>query len=157
MILSSATLNGIANPNRASATVSFLVGVPNGASAALATVVSIQIGPLATPVPEQYRITGLQPGTTYAYRIEIKNGYGEAVGATATFTTAGLPTVLSAPSPLAMLPIPPISFPKPATTPPKCKHGYVRNKHGKCVKVKKKPKKGKARKSSRVGRGVLVG
>lgn len=89
------------------------------------------------------KLTGLQPGTTYAYRIEISSGYGTSYGVPVTFTTAGLPTALASPTPLGMLPIPPIKFPTQSKAAPKCKHGFTRNKQGKCVKVKPKKKQKK--------------
>ena len=154
-----ATLKGTVDPDGFEAAYAFELGVYKGELTSYGIVASGSTGSGSTPVEETLPLTGLQPGTTYAYRIAIKSGYGEAIGATMTFTTAGLPSALTVPSPLAMLPIPPIAFPKPATTPPKCKQGYARNKQGKCVKVKTKNKaKGKkARKSSRRGKGARRG
>lgn len=83
-------------------------------------------------------LTGLQPGTTYAYRIKVSSGYGTSFGEPVTFTTFGLPSVLSSPPLFAMLPVPPIAFPSDGSKPSgeKCKRGFKRNRHGKCVKVK---------------------
>ena len=98
-----------------------------------------------TPVQETLALSGLQPGVTYAYRIRVASGYGESTGAMATFATAGLPSVLVVPTVLPQLPIPNIAFPgvevatrHPTGHPAKCKRGYARNRHGKCVKAKKK-------------------
>jgi hypothetical protein len=66
-------------------------------------------------------LSGLQPATTYHYRLIAINGSGVSYGADRTFTTAAaLPTPA---------PVPPT--PKPA--PVKCRKGLVK-KHGKCVK-----------------------
>jgi hypothetical protein len=94
------------------------------------------VEPSGGSVEEVVLVTGLQPGTKYAYRITIKSGYGNAVGAPATFTTAGLPEVLMSPTPLAMLPVPSIVFPTKPKPAVKCKRGYKRDKHGKCVKTR---------------------
>jgi hypothetical protein len=127
------------NPDGLSATYAFELGVYNGAATQYGTALSGPAGTGTIPIEETLALTGLQPGTTYAYRIEISNGYGSTTGATMIFTTTGLPSVLAEPPVLAQLPVPKISFPKTSTTKPtpKCKH----DKHGKCTKPKhKKPK-----------------
>ena len=102
-------------------------------------------------------VSGLRPGTTYAYRISVSSGYilnesHTLQGAPVVFTTAGAATVLAAPSSLPILatPVVPSESTKslPAT---KCKQGKVRNKHGVCVKKKAKKKVRKARKARRSG------
>lgn len=142
----SATVSGDVDPDGASATYAFELGVYAGANTQFGVVASGSTGASTSPVTETLDLNGLQPGTTYAYRIAISSGYGDSVGAPVTFTTAGLPSALSVPSPLAMLPLPSIAFPKPATKPSKCKHGYTRSKQGKCVKAKPK-KKAQAKKA----------
>jgi hypothetical protein len=107
----SATISGTVNPAGQPATYTFELGVYNGTDTRYGTVFSESVGASTVPVGETVGLTGLQPGTTYAYRIGIKSGYGESTGAPMTFTTAGLPSVLIVPVPLTMLPIPPISFP----------------------------------------------
>ncbi len=46
-------------------------------------------------VPVSKEITGLEPATTYRYRITATNGFGEAHGAEGTFTTAPVPPVVT--------------------------------------------------------------
>ncbi len=137
----SAVVSGTANPDGQPATYAFELGVYDGASTHFGIVATGSAGAVTKPISEELAVTGLQPGTTYAYRIAISSGYGNAVGATATFTTAGLPEVLTSPTALPMLPVPSIVFPTKPTPSVKCKRGYKLNAHDKCVKTqKKKPK-----------------
>jgi hypothetical protein len=139
----SATIFGTVDPDGQPAVYTFEVGVYNGASTQYGTVLSESTGATIGPIAEKLALSGLQPGTTYAYKITVKSGYGTAEGEPAIFTTAGLSAVLAAPAPLGMLPVPRTTFPKtvvskkPTT---KCKRGFTRNKHSKCVKTKKKVK-----------------
>jgi phosphodiesterase/alkaline phosphatase D-like protein len=136
-----AMISGSVNPDGQPATYAFELGVYEGASTQYDVVSTGSTGEGTVAERESLTLTGLQPGTTYAYRISISSGYGNAVGAPATFTTAGLPEVLMSPTPLAMLPVPSIVFPTKPTPAVKCKRGYTLNAHGKCVKTqKKKPK-----------------
>ncbi|HWY19059.1 MAG TPA: NHL repeat-containing protein [Solirubrobacteraceae bacterium] len=139
----SAVISGIVNPDGQPATYSFELGVYAGAATRFGVVVSGPTGGGAAPVTEAQQLTGLQPGGAYAYRIVIRGGYGEAVGAPATFTTAGLPSVLASPPALPLLATPGIAF--PAETPPKPTAKCKRDKHGRCVKVKKKTKRHRSR------------
>jgi NHL repeat len=107
----SATISGTVNPNGQPATYAFELGVYNGASTQYGIVLSAPAGAGTVPVVETLALTGLQPGTTYAYRIKISSSYGTAYGATETFATTGLPSAPVAPARLAQLPVPPISFP----------------------------------------------
>jgi hypothetical protein len=108
----SATLNGVVDPDGAGATYAFQAGIYNGASTVYSTIAQGPTGSESGPVPESFTLTGLQPGTTYAYRVTISSAYGVAEGTPVTFTTAGLPAVLFAPTVLEQLPVPPIAFPK---------------------------------------------
>jgi hypothetical protein len=146
---STAAVSGAVNPDGAAATYAFELGVYNGSATQYGIVFSGPAGAGTTPVEETLPLTGLQPGTTYAYRITVKSGYGTATGAPVLFTTTGLPAVLSLPASLSLLAIPNIPFPAEATggtttkkTTPKCKKGKKLS-HGKCVKAKAKPKKAK--------------
>jgi hypothetical protein len=112
----SATISGTVNADGRPAAYAFELGVYNGASTQYGIVFSGAAGASSTPVQESLALTGLQPGTTYAYRIVVKSGYGVAEGASMTFTTAGLPSVLSLPPVLGMLAVPNIAFPRPATS-----------------------------------------
>ena len=104
------------NPDGQPATYRFELGVYNGAATRYGVVFSGPAGAGTTPLEEQLTLTGLQPATTYAYRILAASGYGTATGETMTFTTAGLPAVVFAPNVLAQLAIPNIAFPKAITT-----------------------------------------
>jgi len=153
----SATVSGSVDPDGQPATYEFEVGVDEGAATQYGVVA---IGPVAassSAVGETQALTGLQPNTTYAYRIAISSGYVQSEshklqGAAQTFTTAATPCLLCTVPSLPMLVVPPISFPKPVPT---CKAGYSLNKADKCVKTKrkkakpKKKKKGKAHKKKK--------
>jgi hypothetical protein len=117
----SATVSGSVNPDGLPATYVFELGVYNGAGTQYGVVSSAPAGASTVPVEETLALTGLQPGTTYAYRIAISSGYVKneshtVQGAPVTFTTAGLPEVLSVPAVLAQLAIPNISFPAPVAS-----------------------------------------
>lgn len=120
-----AVVSGTVDPDGQSATYMFELGVYAGAATQYGVVFSGPAGASSVPVEESLALTGLQPGTTYAYRIAIKSGYvkGEShtlQGTPLTFTTAGLPSVLPEPTVLAQLQIPNIAFPKgPAKVTPK--------------------------------------
>jgi hypothetical protein len=115
-----ATISGSVNPDGQPATYAFLLGLYNGANTQYGVVTSASAGAGTVPIEETLPLTGLQPGTTYAYQIKIQSGYGEATGAPATFTTTGLPAAIPVPTVLEQLPTPPIAFPKqPKITPKK--------------------------------------
>jgi hypothetical protein len=110
----SALISGTVDPDGASATYSFEVGVYAGASTQYGVVFSGSVAGASALVAEQLALTGLQAGTTYAYRIAISSpGYGEAKGAPVLLSTQGLPEALSSPVPLPLLAVPGISFPSP--------------------------------------------
>ncbi|HEV2924414.1 MAG TPA: hypothetical protein VGW98_10295 [Solirubrobacteraceae bacterium] len=147
-----ATVAGLVNPGGFPATYTFELGLDEGAATHYGVVFSGPAGHGAAPVQETLGLAGLQPGTTYSYRIAIHSGYGTAYGAGETFTTSGLPDVLTQPAVLAQLPIPPLAFPlepkpgKPAAA--KCRRGFKLDKHHRCVKAKK------AKKARRHGKGA---
>jgi hypothetical protein len=121
----SATISGTVDPGGLFATYAFELGVYEGANTQYGVVFSGPAGASSVPVEETLPVTGLQPGTSYAYRIVISGGYianpsHTVQGAPVTFTTAGLPSVLAVPVALAQLAVPPIAFPKePANLTPK--------------------------------------
>jgi hypothetical protein len=147
---SSATITGSVDPDGLPATYSFELGVYEGAATHYGDAFSGPAGAGSVALEESLGLTGLQPGTTYAFRIAIHSGYihnseNTLQGALALFTTAGVPAVLSAPVSLAQLAIPAIAFPtstggavKPRTA--ACKRGYRRDTRGKCVRSKTKHK-----------------
>jgi hypothetical protein len=151
----SATITGSVNPDGQPAVYSFEAGLYEGAATQYGVVFSASVGASTTAVPEEVGLSGLQPGATYAYRIKIASGYGTAYGETLTFTTQGLPAVLSAPITPALLAVPSIVFPAAAKgstttkkTTPKCKRGKKLS-HGKCVKAKKPKQAGRSPKTKR--------
>lgn len=117
----SAVVSGSVDPDGQPSTYAFEMGVYNGADTRFGVVYSASAGREAAE--ETLALTGLQPGTTYAYRITIYFGDGSlsgssATGAALTFTTAGLRAALSSPPSLALLSTPAIVFPKePAKKP----------------------------------------
>lgn len=142
----SASITGSVNPDGQPATYTFELGVYQGAATRFGTVVS---GPTGTVTEtKSLLLTGLQPGTEYAYRIKIASGFGTATGGIVTFKTEGLPAILATPVPPPLLAVPNIALPKP---PQKCKPGYALDGQRKCVKakVKKKTKKRQRRASKK--------
>jgi hypothetical protein len=151
--VTSATLSGTVDPDGQAATYAFELGVDQGAQTQYGTVFSGSAGAGRTPTEERLAVSGLQPGSTYAYRIAISSGSIPNAdhtirGAPVLFTTLGLPAVLSAPFSPPLLSAPSFAFPAPPTgkPPPKaCKRGYKRDRYGRCVKTKtlktKKPKR----------------
>jgi hypothetical protein len=143
----SAVISGTVNPDGQQAGYVFELGVDNGAATQYTIVQSGSAGSGAEPVAEAMTLTGLQPGTTYAYRIAVTSAYVKneshtLQGEVETFMTAGIPAVLVSPPALTMLPVPPFPFPSSEPPPPrKCKRGFVRNRHGVCVKKKRKHKR----------------
>jgi hypothetical protein len=141
----SAIISGNVNPDGQPAVYAFELGVSAGTETQYGIVFSGPVPGLTGAVGESYTLTGLQPGTSYAYRITLKSGYGQATGATVTFTTAGLPSVLVSPPLQTLLAVPNIAFPaavapapgKPATKAVKCAKGK-RLARGRCVKPKAK-------------------
>jgi phosphodiesterase/alkaline phosphatase D-like protein len=121
----SALISGVVNPNGVPTSYSFEIGVYEGTNTQFGVVFSGSPGTGSVPVEVTYPLAGLQPGTTYAYRIAISSGYIDnpshtLQGATGTFTTPGLPVVIVPPQPLAQLPVPAVAFPAgetPKTTP----------------------------------------
>lgn len=152
-----AVISGSVNPDGAPAAYSFELGVYAGASTQYGIVVSGSAGAGVGLVQETFALSGLQAGTTYAYRIRIKSGYGETVGQPVLFTTEGLPAVLSVPVALPLLTVPDIVTPPPVTSSlavkrtARCRQGYRRDRHGRCIKVVHKRKTGKRARKHRKG------
>jgi hypothetical protein len=144
----SATVSGSVNPDGLPATYVFELGVYNGADTQYGVVSSAPAGASTVPVEETLALTGLQPGTTYAFRIAISSGYVKneshtVWGTPVTFTTAGLPEVLSVPAVLAQLAIPNISFPAAVASKSTTKALTNAQKLAKALKVCKKKSKSK--------------
>lgn len=135
VMATSATVTGAVNPDGLPATYAFELGVYEGAQTQFGVVFSGSVGESSSPVQEALALAGLQPGTTYAYRIAVSSGYiaGEShtqVGAAGLFTTAGLAGVLAAPGELTQLAIPSVAFPpaSKATTPKAAKKKKAKRK-----------------------------
>jgi hypothetical protein len=114
----------------------FELGVYAGAATQYGIVSSGSVEGGGSPTEVTLSLAGLQPATSYGYRIKVTNGSGVSYGATGSFTT--LP-VLSIPivGPIVIVPYPSFAFPSE----PRCRHGYRRDRHGKCVKLKTKRKR----------------
>jgi phosphodiesterase/alkaline phosphatase D-like protein len=111
----SAAIAGTVDPEGVPVSYAFELGVYEGAGTQYGIVASGSSTAGNTPVEENTALSGLQPGTTYAYRLVIHSGQGEARGATATFTTQGLPSVLASPTSPPLLATPSIAFPTETT------------------------------------------
>jgi hypothetical protein len=155
----SATIAGTVQPDGVPATYAFELGVYDGASTQYGVVYSGAAPASEGAVPESLALTGLQPGTTYAYRIVVESRYiDNAVhaiyGAPRTFTTAGLPALIEVPATLALLPTPkcpPGCFEVPAK---EAKHPKKHHKRGRKAHHKARHKvKGAHRQIHRKGRG----
>ncbi len=85
-----ATLNGAVTPNGRETGLRFAFGTT---AAYGETSPTASVGEGDDPVGAGFQLSGLQPGTTYHYRVEAIREGGEAavVGADQTFTTASLP------------------------------------------------------------------
>jgi hypothetical protein len=145
-----ATISGLVNPDGQASVYSFELGVYRGAETRYGIVYSGPVQASSTPVPVSLGLSGLQPGTTYAFRLTLRSGYGESAGATVTFTTEGLSAVLPVTPALAMLPVPNIELPTTASggAGKKAGHGECAKQTGKhahrgCVRKKSKKKPGR--------------
>ncbi len=140
-----AVISGTVDPDGLPASYAFELGVYNGAATQYGVVFSGFAGSGSVLLEETLPLSGLQPGTTYAYRIAISSGYIDSAshtvqGQPATFTTTGLPTVLAPPPLFTQLPTPHVAFPKAGNKPPKKK---------KKKKAKAAPKKGHKKKTGK--------
>jgi hypothetical protein len=145
----SATVSGAVDPDGQPATYTFELGIYKGTGTQYGVVASGPVEASSVAVERTLQLTGLQPGTTYAYRITVTSGYGTSEGMPQSFTTAGLSGVLPVEGPVPMLAKPRIAFPK-KTVP--CKRGHTRDKHGKCVKKKRKRAKGRSGRARGAGK-----
>jgi hypothetical protein len=89
-----ATLNGLVNPNYLSTTVTF----EYGATTAYGTSVNAAQSPVtgSTSTNVSVNLTGLNPGATYHFRVKAVNTIGTSNGDDKTFTTRGqVPTAVT--------------------------------------------------------------
>ena len=139
---SAATLSGTVDPNGTRTVYDFQLGIDTNYGVDLLG----EAGQSSETETVSMMVAGLQPGTTYHYRLVATSRFGTSYGTDESFTTPEYPgSTLSAPLTPPLLETPSIPFPPTETKkvphPTKCRHGYTRNKHGKCVKVKPKKKK----------------
>ncbi len=140
----SALVSGTVNPDGQPAAYMFELGVYRGAGTQYGIVFSGPVAESDVPVEESLSLTGLEPGTTYAYRISVRRGNeGPINGETNVFVTAGLPVAIPSPALIAQLGIPKIVFPKEVTP------GHLTNaqKLANALKLCKKKKSKKERRS----------
>jgi hypothetical protein len=115
---SSVTLQGLVNPNGLNTSAYFEYGLTNSYGGITP---NLAAGNGVTPGSVSTSIIGLQPGTTYQYRLVAFNDQGVTRGANAAFTT---------------LPLPPIVFTQAATplsTTSARLHGEVNAQNGSAV------------------------
>ncbi len=144
--VNSAIVSGSVEPDGQPAAYSFEAGVYEGAATRYGIVSSGTVPASTGAVQETLALTGLQPGTTYAYRLRIAGGYEEvAYSQPAIFTTAGLPSVLVSPPSLAMLTVPSITFPKATNIPTAKKKTKAKKKKPGKPKQRRAAKNSKAR------------
>jgi phosphodiesterase/alkaline phosphatase D-like protein len=140
----SAVVSGTVDPDGQPASYTFKLGLYKGAQTQYGTVYSGSITAATTPVAVSLALTGLQPGTEYAYVITAQSGDDAAESEPVAFRTEGLPVVLPLPVEFPLLTVPQTVFPVESVPVKhnKCRRGYTRDKHGKCVKAKKKVRRG---------------
>lgn len=119
----SALVSGAVDPDGEASTYAFELGVYEGAGTRYGIVQRAPLEAASEALPETVELSGLQPGTTYAYRISIRFGDGSTPGSSATgeprtFTTLGLPAVLVSPGQPAMLSVPGVAFPSAVVVQP---------------------------------------
>jgi hypothetical protein len=152
----SAVVSGVVDPDGLPASYAFELGVYNGANTQYGVVFSGPAGSSVGAVSQTLALTGLQPGTTYAYRIAVSSGYIDNEthtihGAPETFRTEGAPSLLTSPPALAQLATPPVAFPAAVTTTKSKTAAKKAKKKGKAVKQPKKKLK-KSRGHAKTGR-----
>jgi hypothetical protein len=116
----SAIVSGTVEPDGVPVSYAFELGIYKGDATQYGVVFSGLAG--SSTAEEHLALTGLQPGTTYAYRIAVSSGYianaaHTISGTPGRFTTAGVPEVLKPGPPQLMLSPPPIKFPSASSTP----------------------------------------
>jgi hypothetical protein len=116
----SAIVSGTVEPHGVPTSYTIEAGIYKGASTQYGIVASGSAGSSEAPVPVSAALTGLQPGSTYAYQVTISSGYilnetHTLTGSPGRFTTPGLVAVLVPPPLLAQLAVPAIVFPPEMT------------------------------------------
>jgi hypothetical protein len=85
--LFTATLRARINPNTLASTYHFEYGLEDCSASACTSTAGGAIEPAHKPVGVSQEISGLQPGTTYHYRVVAENAEGTTGGPDRTFTT----------------------------------------------------------------------
>jgi hypothetical protein len=117
---STATLNGQVSPDDAPTSYRIELALGGNAAGVYAIVALGEAGTGSEAVPVSFVATGLQPGTTYSYRLTAANAYGWATSAPVTFTTPGVPAAFTQPIALSLLVTPSVALPKePAKVTPR--------------------------------------
>jgi sugar lactone lactonase YvrE len=83
----SATLYGTVNPGGLQTTYHFEYGTTNSYGSRVPLATEAPAGNLRVPREVSRLVSGLQPGTTYHYRLVAENAVGETAGVDRTFTT----------------------------------------------------------------------
>lgn len=144
-----ASISGSVDSGGQPASYAFELGIDTGSSTQFGIVASGPVGSTSGAVEETLALSGLQPGTGYAYRISVRYGDGEAggwsaIGAPSSFTTQGEPTTLVSPSLPTILGTPGIGFPRPvkATVKKGGKKKPTKRRKKAKARSRKKPSKG---------------
>jgi hypothetical protein len=129
-----ATITGTVDPDGHPGVYVFEVGLYQGAMTHFAVVATGSTG--TVPVGESAALSDLMPGASYAYRIAIRSGYGNATGGAETFTTPNTSSTLEEPGILQLLPSPAVKFPKPARA-ASCRRG----KGNRCARTRRRSRR----------------
>ncbi len=86
-----ATLSGSVNPEGAATSVSFIYGTDPTLTTGTTTTTAQQIASGTSAVLVNAALTGLQPNTTYYFKVVATNSVGTTVGSISNFTTAAAP------------------------------------------------------------------
>ncbi|HEY3827949.1 MAG TPA: hypothetical protein VGL57_02010 [Solirubrobacteraceae bacterium] len=145
--VTTATVAGTVYPEGRASAYTVELGVYAGAATQYGVVFSGSTAIGFAPLEVSQVLSGLQPGSTYAYRFKIA---GQSSLTTGTFTTEGLPAILVPPAPLAQLAVPSITFPTTASD-SQGKPGAKSKKKGESKQ--RKARKAKQRKSKPIRAG----
>jgi FlaG/FlaF family flagellin (archaellin) len=97
-------------------------------------------------------LEGLQPGTTYHYRVTASNVDGTVYGVDRTFSTPGVQSLLTAPSALPLVALPTIVFPRPTgEVSTRKSSGKSKAKHGSKRKAGQRRPRHNAKRKARGG------
>jgi hypothetical protein len=136
-----ATISGTIDSRGLQTTYGFEIGTEAGDYGPPTGLGSVGAGP--SEAAGSLALTGLQPGTTYHYRITASNVDGTSQGADRTFTTTVYPsTFAEPPAPLPFVAVPAIAYPPEVTPPAKTTRKSHRRSAHRTHRKKGKRKKG---------------